>query len=436
MIQRVILERLFTKGHLLLLFFPIVAFLLYKGALIAPDTKQYIAMQADLDPLYPIFLKLLSFSLGQWYLTVAAYIQVLLAFFSIAFFINYLKDEFSLPIFMQWCLAIIIVFPLILGLNLSNRLLTEGLAYPLFFFSLPFLFKTVLHNNIRSFLFFSLLLTLLLLVRGQFIFIYPVLILLVLYKLLSGLFSLKKVSVFILIVVGSFVIKRGINTIYWELHPNKTATAVRTSSQFAAEAFYIAKASDSTLFDNADDKLVFNHVYNELILLDANYESLEKKSPKQVSMHYYNAPLLTHRVLENTPNKTGLAELNVNQSLGRIAYPLIKVNVSRFLKVYLIDFIFHGLGLMGTILLMITLLISLIITFLSKSTKAELLLWIATLAFSNIAVVALVHRVLDRYVVYTNILFVVMLCLFVYSALEGKVGGLKRDIQSGINSEN
>lgn len=143
-------------------------FAIYDGAVICVDSPSYINMHISREPLYPIFLSVLRhiFSDGtDFYLTVAAFLQSLLAAFAAYILTDYLRKELKLSLVISY---IILAFPLATSLlcrfaakrssMYSNSILTEGIACSLFLIFFRYLFEYCLHQTKKSLTVFCLLL--------------------------------------------------------------------------------------------------------------------------------------------------------------------------------------------------------------------------------------------------------------------------------------
>lgn len=152
-------------------------FALYDGVVILADSPSYIDMYTSREPFYCVFLAILRFIFNTltkedttYYLTVAVYIQSLLAALAAWCLTNYLKKEFNLSCFQA---GVVLFIPL--GTSLlcrfaanrasmySNSILTEGIACSLFLVYIRYLMefhykrsqKCLIISSILSFILIS-----------------------------------------------------------------------------------------------------------------------------------------------------------------------------------------------------------------------------------------------------------------------------------------
>lgn len=112
----------------------------YDGVILCPDSASYINMSISREPFYCMFLACLKMLFNyNAYLTVAVYLQSILAALAAYCMADYLRKEFKLTCFQM---SLVVSIPLLVSLlcrfvakqasMYSNCILTEGIACSLF----------------------------------------------------------------------------------------------------------------------------------------------------------------------------------------------------------------------------------------------------------------------------------------------------------------
>lgn len=133
-----------------------VLFAVY-GVGIYNDSDQYITMHIHREPLYPLFLALFRWCLGEEKgLTAAAIVQNALTAISIFALTEYLVCKFSLKLTGELVLTGLFVLPhlvtryvSVLGIFLENSIMSEALCIPLFQFFIFFLLKMLYEEKLQ-----------------------------------------------------------------------------------------------------------------------------------------------------------------------------------------------------------------------------------------------------------------------------------------------
>lgn len=141
-----------------LLFYLFFAF--YDGALICVDSPSYINMHISREPFYPMFLAFLRAlfpNQGEFYLTVAAFLQSILAAVAAWSLTMFLRREMKLSYGISF---LVLSVPLAVSFlcrfaakrssMYSNSILTEGIACSLFLLFFRFLLDYCYHQSAKS----------------------------------------------------------------------------------------------------------------------------------------------------------------------------------------------------------------------------------------------------------------------------------------------
>ena len=152
--------------------------------------KEWISMQDDsiayinavyhegVMPIYPIFLFLIRLMCGESiYLDVVVCIQSLLALVCTMVFVLYLQKQFELNVWESLLLYVLCMLPFSIYLpevGITHQILTEGIAYALFYLYFLFLLKYIFSKSNIYLLSMVLMAGFLQLTRSQLIFLHIV----------------------------------------------------------------------------------------------------------------------------------------------------------------------------------------------------------------------------------------------------------------------
>ena len=137
------------------------------------DSNRYLNKSLHDPPLYSRIIQLIVFIFGN--LNSIIIFQSLLIVFSIFYFSKTLMLHFNLDIITK---SIVILFLFLPILQFYDHLLTEPISYAFSIFFVSYVVKLIYNLNIQNIVFYSIFVILLLLTRNQFMFLYPVVLLL------------------------------------------------------------------------------------------------------------------------------------------------------------------------------------------------------------------------------------------------------------------
>jgi len=147
-------------------------YLILQGPYIHVDTPSYKQMDPRRSAGYPLFLHFFRI-FGDGYLYIVITVQVLLSISAVVAFLLFIGRLFQLHPF-----SFLFVLPIIVYAALNNpfprEIMTEALAFPIFLFVVIFFFKGILNSSYQNMSIAMLLSILLVLVRSQFLYFFPV----------------------------------------------------------------------------------------------------------------------------------------------------------------------------------------------------------------------------------------------------------------------
>ena len=235
-------------------------FLVYGGPVIRNDTKTYLSMDAFRDPVYPLFLKFCRLFGSNFGLKIAVVIQLLFGAFSIYSLLKYIKSKFNIQPFVVFILSLVLMFPYFHvpmfnsgSASIGNYLMTEALAYPLFLIIIRYFIETIFDKNGKKAIIVISLTALLMLVRGQFKFMYVVDFAMIAYLLYANR-NTKKALILCGLVIGCSVITNLFDRTYHLALHGKFVTTPFGGNQLFTPVLFFAKPGDENLFKDSTDK--------------------------------------------------------------------------------------------------------------------------------------------------------------------------------------
>lgn len=423
----------------LALYFAAFFILFRRGLVFCADSVGYLNYYISQPPLYPLLIKICGLLSGQVYGTALLAAQIILGLFAITVFSVFLYKQFGISRWIILLLSFILFEPYFFGLRIGNNMATESLAYPLFLFTVKYLFEGVKEESVRKFALSFFFLSLLVLTRAQFLFLYPLVALIIIYLRIFTPMDRhrfkKLVIVFIAFIAGFFLIDKG-------YHYTRSGSFSRPTSgiQLATNVMYVSSLKDSTLFSDRAEK----EIYVE-IMTAAEKGQLTKFSSKNGSNdHYWGSyTKLMTVILDKFLERYGSGSLRDSVSLnreynfkylkdggfllttGKMTKSISKTLLSKNWRLYfrlVVKSIFYELDYPIELLRKAIFFICIIGLFLTGIKRdALILLIIAVLAhLMNLMLIASVEHILNRYTFYTDItLFIFFVGVFLSSLQQG-----------------
>lgn len=278
-------ERAFfwITGVLCLLFFLFFAF--HDGPVICVDSESYITMDSQRDPVYPLFLSFFRTIVppgtlyGQdAYLFYAVVVQSILNAVSVWLFgliICRIAGEYrsrkiaclygGIGVFCELMVRLINRFVAARGSMYSECIMSESLAMPLFTLYMGVLCLWILYHRKRDFAFLVILMSLLLLTRGQMEIVLVITVLTSLFHdgIRRASRSLKRVFLSLLAAGLAFVLFNACELSYFHMRYGIFMKTTNGSKAAACTLLYSADASDTALFDRygtPEEKELFEQI--------------------------------------------------------------------------------------------------------------------------------------------------------------------------------
>lgn len=413
------------------IYFLLFLFLLIQGIGFQPDSNSYIDNSITRAPIYPLFIDFCRWFAGESYLTAILLIQLIFGFYSIITFCFYIQKTFKIPLWLFYLLSLILFTPYLPDLAIGNFVLTEGLAYPMFLIVSKYLFRSVIMKSTRDAIIYFILCIPLILIRGQFLFLYPVSILLLIYLFINAQNGKKRVIlltvVFIVCVITTDISERCYNYV----EHSRFVKAPFTGIQLLTPALFISDETDKEIFTDVAQRQLFENWFEEMKNNKANINYPEQEGQVEVEhfLNKYNvicwqivAPSMSKAPLAKTETKDSW--INFDKVATHMAISLIKDNWKGYIFlnsqnciVGLSQIFFDNVKLTILLfwLLCYILIINLILIIYGDNNPIYLFsFFVIVIHFTNLGAVSLVEPILVRYAFYTNVLIKVIIIFGVY----------------------
>lgn len=436
---------LLTTGLLFYLFFAI-----YDGAVICVDSPSYINMEMSREPIYPVFLAVLRnlFSVDNtFYLTVAAFLQSILAAFAAFMLADFLRRDLKLPFIISYMILGLPLFTSLLcrfaakrSSMYSNSILTEGIACSLFLIFIRFLLEYCYYQNRKSLIVSSFLSFILISTRKQ---MYLTLILLVICIIYVSVKTHRFKYGLLTLVICTFCIllcNKALDTGYVYTVHGSAGTHSNDNRFLATMVFYVSEKEDFQYIENNDLRRLSEQIYTTCNENGYLKHSAEKGWYNRVTHFgdYYDCiqidtmwPAIEKYVSNNYEGDTVALEKQVDLFTNEIITSLLPHVWPEILASFADNFL-SGLIttvaqrrpvlIIYTILIYLIYIILLVINLIKEGMTRISVLSILTLIsiVTNVAIVSAVIFCQTRYTIYNMPLFYISLLLLFYNLISTK----------------
>lgn len=420
-------------------FFGGIGFLLFcilcqKGPVIYADSIGYINNATIRSPLYPIILNIYSKCFGTNHYQWLVYGQILAGFFASIFTVMKFKNLctyfFPFPKILFYLIILILLFPYYGPLNYGNNILSEAACYPLFLMVFSLLMEGLHTKNTRQMMIAIILSGLLVLTRGQFLFLYPAIAIILGYLLIYERKSFKiaiLIFCFMVTVIGCNLFERT----YQYIYHGQFKQVPFTGMQLINAPLYLAKESDVNLFKSETEQTLFTDIWNSMEQKKINFNSLKEDSYFHMMTYthfYYSYNKICWDSLCPLLGKYKLSSpYQIDPFLTKMALTLIFNNLEGFFILYIMNIVFN-LGGIYFLLLLTAAMICATYSFVKTRHPLSLAFLLVTLLNAgNYLLIALVEPVLRRYTTYTDGLQISILLIIIMASFHATLISKKED---------
>jgi hypothetical protein len=368
------------------------------------DSARYLEGSLSDPPLYSKIIEVMLLTFRT--LNSVIILQTIFIGFGIVYFTKTISKYFDQNILAKGIVAISLFLP---ALKFYNNLLTEALSYAFSLLFVSFVVKLIYKFSIRNLVWTSIFVVSLLLMRNQFIFLYPLILILYLGILsISG--SKKKLIllaisfIFIIFVHNTLVsLNKYIKTVSLE---NKTLLQNESSifNYIYIDAIYISSTKNIELFKDEKLKKTFAKIIQEI---DGQRSLIEYYNGRgHFGISYSVIIDKSNLLLKDLAIQKKTKVINLKKE---ISIKLIKANFKKYLW-FLFKKFYDSAWLF--IFIPFFILLAAFISFLKKKTNLALfLIFLSTFALSNHSIIYLFGRIQPRYFIYTD--FILLIFIFI-----------------------
>ena len=230
-------------------------FVLSQGAIYFPDSVGYLQMELFRSCGYPFFIAFNKYLFGENFISTLIFFQFLATLLASLFIVRSIRESVKLNKWLAIILFIGLILPIFSGIKSANLILSEAIAYPLYLFIIG---NIVLGINLKQNKNFYLIL-----VRGQFLFLIPILLIAV-FLTYDNIFFNKKNLILIFSIIAVPFLAVSADIIFHKLRHNQAVTTPWTGLQVITIPFFVSDKDDYLVFENKDQQDYFKFVYAKL----------------------------------------------------------------------------------------------------------------------------------------------------------------------------
>lgn len=417
------LDRNSTPYHKVLsiiIYLVLGVFTLAKGALYSPDSYSFLAMDFHRSVGYNSFLKVVTSIFGDSFEIPLILLQLALLIGATFYLLRVIKKLFDIHFIWLLVLQLLIIAPAFYLHYVVNNIFSEALAYPLFLIFTGFTLKGFVINSTKHYFYAIVALFILLLVRGQFIAMVPVLLILVTIQGIQDKFNRTNVILIGILILMPFISGITEKTYNMAVHGHFERTPFSNVS-LIAPAFYVANENNYELFKSEEERAFFKDVFATLDSLDLTKTKVQESGSESYLVFHANYSKVCNLSIHETGTvyfeKQGLDKnqqlIAVNDLCGKMVSPLIKENFKDWLTLYIAN-LKNAFGSGKQLLLFLMLLVaSLVFIFKQKENAiAKFIFALVLVVFANMTIVPLAVHSLKRYLFYSDwVLFAILIVL-------------------------
>lgn len=404
-----------NKGIFSFLIAGVLAYLFSLGAVQAPDSWGYLQANILRSPGYPLFIKLIQFVSEKHAETLLVIAQLFLGLWATLVVANSFQKIFGLKQVFFVLFAALLFTPYLA--KTGNYILTEGLAYPLFLFSIHYLLKGLIYRNNLALGIHFVFLTALVLTRGQFLFMYGVTSLGLLHSFQYN-HTFSKRALLILSLLGSFFLSNILDKTYHAFYHGAFTSTPFTGIHLCIQPLYVSQVEDASLFEDPRERNFFLETSHEMEgkKLSSTFEAGHIDPPYHFYAHFNE---ILYQVMYPALSKQGLHNaIEVDGRLKKMAIKLILNRPLAYFKLY----IRNVAGILGGYYkALILLLLFIAASFYSLRYRHPLSICLSLcslIVIGNALLVACVQPALLRYAFYAEVISSCLFLVILYRGFE------------------
>lgn len=377
------------------------------GAIIGGDTGSYENHWPTRSPIYPLILDVFC---GHYSLLVG--FQVVAGVVAILFFCRILQSILNLSPIILLIVSFLLLMPYfpIGELSIANNIGTEVVSYSLFLISISFFVLGLADGRNKNIIVSCAILLVLILTRKQFLFVFPVYVLMLLFRRDRSK-SLALIGIVLVTFLGASAIERinnGITTGHYTGIPF-------TGIQAVIRPLWISSQEDADSFTGVE-KAVFISTLQAMNKSMVSLDSCKKESlPIQCGYHHFleSYNIICWQILYPTLKQYGVTDWwEIDKITLSISSKIIQKHLFSYLSEYY-SAVKNGDGPYYMILLIVVFFWSMMDSFKHDSIRSKIALMVTMMSLANILMVSMVEPLLNRYTFYTSFLQIALLVVLI-----------------------
>jgi hypothetical protein len=399
--------------------------LLIAGPEFGSDTYGYLRMEIFRPIGYPLFLNLMEI-FGEYQAISIIFLQIVFNLIIGVYFLKNINTIFSYGLFGNMSVFAMFLFTLHYYAE-PSVILTEAIAFPLFLLVSINLIRSVIYHSNKYLYRACLFSFVLILVREQFLIIFPILIFLYIYNnifIYRYKISIKNILFFITLVIIIPVFASVINKTYHLVNHNTFSTPHNNVSIFPTLA-YSSNLNDSLLIDNSEIRKSFVDIYKLLdsqgLTMDYFYENIYYELPpnerrrRVLIYHYHDNFENIQKVVRNyygQGEKTNLKHLKMESDINIMTSHLLKEHYPSFIYLNLSDIFVYAFDSKRSHLgLFILIFLTSFLALVARNKFGIVAFTFLSLHILNLLASSISIKIIPRYTYYTNFILSVLLLI-------------------------
>ena len=408
--KKIVKEKYFQLSILLIsVFIFLISF--KKGAIYINDSPGYLEMDILRSMVYPMFLKVIQLLSKNNFEALVVTFQLLFGLFAAFFSIKQFQKHFKLHKLLLIFFYVLLLAPYLQLHLIGNKIMSESLAYPLYLIVFSKLLGYLIKNSTKSFIQICILTLILILTRAQFLFLIPILSIILVYNYFQTK-QLKKYGILLIVTISIPFISSITDKIYHKIAHDYYINTPWTGLQIVTLPFFVAQEDQAAIFEDPNQKAYFNLIYQILKEKGYNLHHLKTKESKERLDEFYDYKYST--ISYDIIFKEGMEFANqfdmnrfekyiyVDQLTSSMTIPLIKANLKDYIKIYIMN-ISRGFGSKKVMLLWGFILIYSLLNFFQKRDDLYKIFIVLSLAvIGNLMIVTIAEHTTKRFLFYNN----------------------------------
>ncbi|XPV77163.1 MAG: hypothetical protein ACNI27_04385 [Desulfovibrio sp.] len=402
----------------------------FRGPIISGDSLAYINSRPHIPPFYPIVVSFNKLILGEYYAWGVLFIQLALGFIGI-----WLCGKTLCRVFHVSGLARILTFfflavPYFAPSPVGNLLLTEGVCYPIFLMVLSATVNYAYSGTLKPLVYALLGLVVLGLTRGQFLFMYPVFFVLIVFATIKHGNAMRSLAA-VLLLVGAFGLLQVGEKGYNYLKHGSFERVPFTGIQLFVPNGYMASMQDVSVLKDAPQRAFFEEYIHTTTEQGWNVSFYPKSRFNKAHLVHFGqfygpSARAGLKIAEKYFVVSGMTDMErsvaIDEELIDISLQLMKAYPKRF-AVYYIEAIVKALGnYLPALFFFASLGYALLLAFRSEAKFAIGCAVLMGAHLANIGLIAVVEPVQTRYAMYTLMPFTSLMCIAFFRFAQSGLG--------------